>query len=919
MRPQASARSARPAVRLPGRQEIGRVGAARADPGTGQVNAFMTKPRAGRTILLGYLIALIASWVWVGHLSPGSPVEERSDPGLDSAEGDSEEADPAAVPTRRARLRVVDPAVGADPVGAGDRRIDLAYRIFDPDRAEASGEPVVLLHGSPGSLQNFGALATRLAGDRPIIVPDMVGFGASTRRAPDYSFESQAAYLVQLLDTLGLQRAHFVGFSWGGAVAIALGERWPERVASIALVSAIGVQELELLGRYDLNHLVHVFQHAFFRAVDWLVPHFGLLGPSPLAVGFTRSFLDSDQRPLRAALEAWDGPMLIVHGNDDSLVPPAAAREHHRLVPQSRLVWIEGGHLVLWTDADQVTETIARWLDDFDRGRLPRRADASAERRRAAAAPFDRGQAGPQDGLGWLVFVALVFAASMVSEDLTCAGVGLLVAMGQVGFVGGVAACLLALVAGDLVLYLAGRLIGARLLERFGRDGREVGRIEARLRRSGAAVVLLGRFVPGARLPTYVAAGVIRYPLLPFTLYLTLAAALWAPLLVGLTALGGRALDMQDPSSRTGLWLALALIGLIALAARLLPRLASHRGRRLLQSRWRRLRRWEFWPVWAIYLPLVPSILASAWRHRSLRVVTLVNPAIEGGGLAGESKAAIQKALDVAPAHAIPTCVVSGGAAEPGLARVRGFMQAYALDYPIVLKPDVGERGRGVRIASDDAEVRAYLERAAGPILAQEYVGGEEFGLFYLRRPGERQGEIFSLARKTPRFVVGNGRDPLERLILDDPTCLPMAERLLAANAEALESIPAAGEWRPVSTLGTHSLGCRFLEGRDLWSKALEEAIDALSRRAELDFGRFDVRAPSEQALGEGVFRVIEFNGLTAEAAHVYDPANDLRAALRILREQWRQAFEIGAAHRAAGRRPLSWRALLSLIRASRA
>ncbi len=877
----------------------------------------MTKPRAGQKILLGYLIALIASWAWVGHFSVSS---SRSAVETSSLVASSASEDRATGLSRIARLRVVDPSTGDERVVPVDRRVDLAYRIYAPEGGESAGVPVVLLHGSPGSLQNFSSLAARVAGDRRIIVPDMVGFGDSTRRAPDYSFDSQAAYLVQLLDELGLQRAHVVGFSWGGAVAIELGARWPERVASIVLVSAIGVQELELLGRYDLNHLVHVFQHALFRGVDWLVPHFGLLGPSPLAVGFTRSFLDSDQRPLRAALQSWDGPLLIVHGNEDSLVPPAAAREHHRLVPQSRLVWIEGGHLVLWTDADRVTETIARWIDDFDRGRLPRRADATAERRLAAVEPFDRAQAGPQDGLGWLVFVVLVFAASMVSEDLTCAGVGLLVAMGQVGFGGGVAACLIALVAGDIVLYLAGRLIGARLLERFGRDEREVGRIEARLRRSGAAVVLLGRFVPGARLPTYVAAGVIRYPLLPFTLYLTLAAALWAPLLVGLTALGGRALDMQDPSSpRTGLWLALTLIGLIAIAARLLPRLASHRGRQLLSSRWRRLRRWEFWPVWAIYLPLVPSILASAWRHRSLRVVTLVNPAIAGGGLAGESKAAIQKALDVAPAHAIPTCVVSGGDPEPGLASVRGFMRAHALDYPIVLKPDVGERGRGVRIVGDDAEARAYLEQAVGPILAQEYIGGEEFGIFYLRRPGEPRGSIFSLARKTPRFVVGNGRDPLERLILDDPICLPMAEKLLAGNAEALESIPAAGESRQVSTIGTHSLGCRFLEGRDLWSEALEQAIDALGRAADLDFGRFDVRAPSEQALCEGVFRVIEFNGLTAEAAHVYDPANDLWAGLRILREQWRHAFEIGAAHRAAGRRPLSWRALLSLVRASRA
>ncbi len=880
-----------------------------------------------------YGMLLLASWAWT------QCAEERV--GRLDHEGE--------IPLRIARLQEVRSGPEGEPLERGARRVDLAYRHFGdgdlhrsetrpasgggtggtggsgsrsaegPASAKAAAEPVLLLHGSPGSLQDFGALATRLsAGGRELIVPDMVGFGGSTRRVPDYSFEAQADYLMQLVDRLGLDRVHVVGFSWGGGVAIEMGDRWPERVASIVLVSALGVQEHELLGRHDLNHLVHAFQHGLFRGLDWLLPHFGLLGPSPLGVGFTRSFLDSDQRPLRAALESWNGPMLILHGRDDPLVPPAAAREHHRLVPQSRLRWMEGGHLVLWSHPEAVSEAILDWVEASARGALPGRDRAAPDRVAAAVPAFDRTAAGPQDGLGWLVFIVLVFVASMVSEDLTCAGVGLLVATGQVGFGGGVAACVGALVAGDLVLYLAGRGLGAPWLARLGRDPGELGRIGERLRRSAPAVVLLGRFIPGARLPTYVAAGVIRYPFLRFTALLMIAAALWAPLLVGLAAIGGRALDLGQPSSRAGIGLAVALIVSLGVAARLLPRLATHRGRRLLQSRWRRLRRWEFWPVWAIYLPLAPSILALAWRFRSLRAATLVNPSIPGGGLAGESKAAIQRALETMPEHAIATVVVEAGALERSLEQARGFMRDRDLDYPLVLKPDVGERGRGVRIVASEAEMRESLQSASGPMLIQEYIEGEEFGIFHVRLPGESRGRIFSLARKVPRFVLGNGRDPLERLILDDPVCLPMAETLLASNRDVLDRVPEAGESVQVSRIGTHSLGCRFLDGSDLWSEALERATDVLSRRAGLDFGRYDVRSPSEAALRAGELKVIEFNGLTAEAAHVYDPSHDLWAGLRILRRQWRHAFEIGSAHRAAGREPLRWATLATLVRESR-
>ena len=88
----------------------------------------------------------------------------------------------------------------------------------------------------------------------------------------------------------------------------------------------------------------------------------------------------------------------------------------------------------------------------------------------------------------------------MVSEDLTCVGVGLLVGAGQLTLMTGVGAAAFALWAGDLVLYAAGRLLGPGLLQRtpFARalDAGGLARSESQLRRSGPLLILVSRFVP---------------------------------------------------------------------------------------------------------------------------------------------------------------------------------------------------------------------------------------------------------------------------------------------------------------------------------------------------------------------------------------------------------------------------------------
>ena len=140
-----------------------------------------------------------------------------------------------------------------------------------------------------------------------------------------------------------------------------------------------------------------------------------------------------------------------------------------------------------------------------------------------------------------------------------------------------------------------------------------------------------------------------------------------------------------------------------------------------------------------------------------------------------------------------------------------------------------------------------------------------------------------------------------------------MAATLLEGLGARCAEVPAAGETVTVSSLGTHCRGAAFHDANHLITPALEEAVGRISARAQgFHFGRYDLRVADEQALRDGVgLRVLELNGLTSEAAHIYDPRHPARYGWRVLREQWRIAFRIGAANVAAGARRSSWREIL--------
>ncbi len=483
-----------------------------------------------------------------------------------------------------------------------------------------------------------------------------------------------------------------------------------------------------------------------------------------------------------------------------------------------------------------------------------------------------------------LIWIALT---TFLSEDLALVAAGALVAKRSISLFEATAASAAGIFAGDLLLFFVGRLawksrLFARIVRRWVSQ-QKIERASFWINDRGLAAVLLSRFTPGLRLPTYVAAGLLGGRTLAFASYFLLAALLWTPLIVaGSAFFGERIMDKFGTP-------ALLIAGAAFLAAR------SFTLRRRIVGFCKRKLAWEFWPAWAAYLPLAPYLLYLAIRHRSLTLFTLANPGIEAGGFAGESKTRILRNL------------IEGGAAD----LVAPFAEPG--EYPVVLKPDVGERGAGVVILRSGASFPTNL-------IAQRYIPGLEFGVYYVRHPQEDRGRVVSITEKRFPSVTGDGVNTLEHLILRDPRAVCMAAAYRKSAKRAMDDIPARGETVQLVELGSHCRGAVFLNGITLWTKMLEDAVERVARaHPGFYLGRFDIRAESIEAFQQGRFKVIELNGVSAEPAHIYDPSVSLLDAYRAMAWQWRTAFEFGAWHREQhGVEPMSLRELIAFIRERR-
>ncbi len=330
----------------------------------------------------------------------------------------------------------------------------------------------------------------------------------------------------------------------------------------------------------------------------------------------------------------------------------------------------------------------------------------------------------------------------------------------------------------------------------------------------------------------------------------------------------------------------------------------------------------EFWPGWLFYIPVVSYWLWLGLRFRGFTLPTAANPHVETGGLCGESKSSIlDQAGPEAAAWIAPYMRMTTG--EDDLARAQALLSGASLSLPVVVKPDIGCNGTGIRRADSVEALSAAL--AAFPrgvvILLQELIPFEgEAGIFYVRHPDQRTGRVTSLTLKIAPSIVGDGVSTIRELVLADERSGRVPDIYLPRLAGRQDEVLPAGVGMTLVFAGNHCKGSIFLDGHRDITDALTRRIDAIMRDIpDFHFGRIDVKFRSLASLRAGEdFGIIEINGVGSEATHIWDSTTTLAKAYRDQLWHYRQAFEIGAAMRRRGARPTGPLALLAAWRNQR-
>jgi 2-hydroxy-6-oxo-octa-2,4-dienoate hydrolase len=269
------------------------------------------------------------------------------------------------------------PEIGASVVAAG---ITTNYL------HAGSGDPVVLLHGSgPGvtAYANWRLTIPALSQELAVYAPDLVGFGFTERPdGVDYSMDTWVAQVVGFLDALGLSQVALVGNSFGGALALAVASRHPERVSKLVLMGSVGVPfeitpGLDAVWGYEpsfeaMRGLLGIFAYSRALVTDELAQ---VRYEASIQPGFQESFSAMFPAPRQRWVDAMvtpdeeiarlPQPTLVVHGRDDQVIPLANALHLLDVVPDVRLhVFGRCGH---WTQIEHA-DAFNRLVLEFVRG-----------------------------------------------------------------------------------------------------------------------------------------------------------------------------------------------------------------------------------------------------------------------------------------------------------------------------------------------------------------------------------------------------------------------------------------------------------------------------------------------------------------------------------------------------------------------
>lgn len=244
-------------------------------------------------------------------------------------------------------------------------------------KGDGTRTPLLLMNGIGVNLEVLQPFVDALNAAIEVIRFDAPGTGGSPAPRIPYTFSMHARLVAQMLDSLGYGQVDVLGISWGGALAQQFAFQYPRRCRRLVLVST-GTGALMVPGRpsalaklatprryHDLAYMERIAGEIYggkMRAQPALAHKFAQTAHLGSVLGYFYQMLGAVGWTSIPWLRKLRQPTLILHGDDDPLVPLVNAKIMHRLIPHSQLYIFHDGHLGLATSARELAQVVDQFL-----------------------------------------------------------------------------------------------------------------------------------------------------------------------------------------------------------------------------------------------------------------------------------------------------------------------------------------------------------------------------------------------------------------------------------------------------------------------------------------------------------------------------------------------------------------------------
>ena len=331
-----------------------------------------------------------------------------------------------------------------------------------------------------------------------------------------------------------------------------------------------------------------------------------------------------------------------------------------------------------------------------------------------------------------------------------------------------------------------------------------------------------------------------------------------------------------------------------------------------LNNIWTKITNWEYWPTWLFSIPIFFMYLIQGVRNFNLLFFSRVNPTILTGGFFSEEKWPIYQMF---PSEYIPNgTLISPNTPIEGILQT---LEKQKLQLPLLVKPNIGERGMGIEKITSFELLQLYHARAQFAYIIQEYVAfDKEMSVLVYRNPDEKTVHVTSVCLKEKLTLVGDGHSTLRKLALSHYRSRVQWSRL-SRNFNA-DTVLETDEKLVLEPIGNHCRGTTFKNGNYLIDERFQAAMHTLfhSMTGQVYYGRFDIMYTTLEDLRVlKHFKVVEFNGVGSEPAHIYHPGFSLLKAYSCMWQHIKILGDIALAQKIKGVPAMTWHSFFGALK----